>query len=151
MLNPQDCKNGCEQWQVVHVPPGKRYVMYVFRAADGELFSCVTLSLCQAQTYRDNWLARRCPHPLLGPVPPREISLILDGTIDLFAHADDVDWHLASLTERLVNLGINYRDAEAFANFAFEAAVWVALDDYDQELRHSLVPKQFGRIHAVKH
>lgn len=151
MLNPQDCKNGCEQWEVIHAPSGTSYLHYNFRASDGQLFSCVSLGLCQAQARRDIWLSGRSIHPLLGPVPPRKMSFILDGAIDLFAHADDCSWHLAWLTNRLMNLGIREQDAQTFSHFTFQAAASASLDIPDPHLCDALTAEELSRILVIHH
>lgn len=43
----------------------------------------------------------------------------IDGRIDLTGVCEDAGWHLATATEALRGLGLDWRDAEAFADFAF--------------------------------
>lgn len=59
MLNPKNLLPGEEQHEVFFSGVGRRrkkMVQYDYRAADGELFSCVRLSLEDCRRARDEWL-----------------------------------------------------------------------------------------------
>ena len=66
-LNPQNLDNGAEQYEFFtfgkHMGrklAGKR-CQYDYRHTDGELFSCVALSLEAARAKRDTWLEGKIP------------------------------------------------------------------------------------------
>lgn len=59
MLNPKNLLPGEEQQEVFFSGVGRRrkkMVQYDYRAADGELFSCVRLSLEACRRARNEWL-----------------------------------------------------------------------------------------------
>jgi hypothetical protein len=60
MLNPSICANGQEQYEKYRdrVTKKTRY-QYDYRHTDGELFSCVKLTLEACRTARDAWLERK--------------------------------------------------------------------------------------------
>lgn len=58
-------------------------------------------------------------------------QLTIDGRIDLTAIMADSDMHLATVIERLQAEGLTRRDAEAFADYAFNAMAIVR--DVDPE------------------
>lgn len=59
MMNPKNLLPGEEQYEVFFSGIGKgkkEMVQYDYRAADGELFSCIRLSLETCRVARDKWL-----------------------------------------------------------------------------------------------
>lgn len=57
MLNPKSLLPGEEQHEYYKDRVArKRRCQYDYRAADGELFSCVRLSLADCRRARDEWL-----------------------------------------------------------------------------------------------
>jgi hypothetical protein len=61
MLNPQNLAPGNEQHEMFHAPgrmgkPVPERCQYDYRNPDGELFSCVAVSLDAARAKRDEWL-----------------------------------------------------------------------------------------------
>lgn len=59
MLNPKNLLPGVEQHEIFFAGVGRRgkkMVQYDYRAADGELFSCVRLTLEACLRARDEWL-----------------------------------------------------------------------------------------------
>lgn len=68
-----------------------------------------------------------------------EQRLILDGWVDLTGICEGAGWHLASAIDALTELGIDKRDAEAYADFAF--AERAAVSDGAE-----LTPEQAARL-----
>jgi len=66
---------------------------------------------------------------------------MIDGCINLTALCENERWHLASVIARLQQIGLERRDAQAFACFAFaDAAV---AGDWPDEL---VTPEQRARL-----
>lgn len=62
MLNPKNLLPGEEQYEMFFSGVGRRkkkMVQYDYRAADGELFSCIRLTLKACRAARDEWAANR--------------------------------------------------------------------------------------------
>jgi hypothetical protein len=64
MLDPKNLAPGHEQHEMFNAPgrigrPGPKRCQYDYRHKDGELFSCVAVSLEAAREKRDVWLAGR--------------------------------------------------------------------------------------------
>ena len=62
-LNPQNLAPGQEQYEIFTAAgragkSGPRRCQYDYRHHNGELFSCITASLRQARTERDDWLRK---------------------------------------------------------------------------------------------
>ncbi|HQM48639.1 MAG TPA: hypothetical protein PLJ71_08115 [Candidatus Hydrogenedentes bacterium] len=68
---------------------------------------------------------------------------VLDGWIDITGVCEDEGWHLASAIKTLVDLGVEYRDAEAYADFAFHEKAVVKREDGGV-----LTPEQRQRLRA---
>jgi len=60
MLKPENCKNGCEQYESFSPSRGyknsKRMVQYDYRTESGVLFSTVAKTVEAARVKRDKWL-----------------------------------------------------------------------------------------------
>ncbi len=69
---------------------------------------------------------------------------LIDGHIGLSSICESCKWHLASVIDELVEVGLTRRDAEAFADFVFAAQAAV----YDDPLE--LTPEQFLRLSVVE-
>jgi len=66
---------------------------------------------------------------------------LIDGCVNLTALCENERWHLASVIGRLLDIGLERRDAEAFASLAFaDAAV---AGDWPDEL---VTPEQRARL-----
>lgn len=60
MLNPKSLANGQEQHETFKSSvTRKKAVQYDYRHTDGELFSCVKLTLEDCRRARDAWLDKR--------------------------------------------------------------------------------------------
>jgi hypothetical protein len=64
MLDPKNLAPGHEQHEIFNTPgrmgrPGSKRCQYGYRHSDGELFSCVAVSLEAAREKRETWLAGR--------------------------------------------------------------------------------------------
>jgi hypothetical protein len=64
MLDPKNLTPGHEQHEIFNAPgrmsrPGPERCQYDYRDFDGELFSCVAVSLEAAREKRERWLAGR--------------------------------------------------------------------------------------------
>ena len=70
---------------------------------------------------------------------------ILDGFVDLDGVCEDEGWHLASVERFLVTVGIERRDAEAYADFMFHQAAVVCDADGGR-----LTPEQRARLTRAK-
>jgi hypothetical protein len=62
MLRSSECLPGCEQYEkftCVTRRKRKTYVQYDYRYYNGELFSCVDMTVTKCREQRDNWLKEK--------------------------------------------------------------------------------------------
>jgi hypothetical protein len=73
------------------------------------------------------------------------MNWMIDGKINLTETCEKHNWHLGSVQGALQEQGLTYRDAEAYAHFAFANVAVVA--DYDAD--ECLTSEQHERLSAA--